>query len=283
MSNNSSPRLFIFTALPCEAQPLIKYFNLIKENRPSPFLLYRKDNMVLTVSGVGKIAMAGAVAHTLALFPNTSLPILINIGIAGHKTQSIGNLLLGIKIYDKESAKTFYPQLIGKNWPQTDTIQTSSLPCTNYKEKGMYDMEASAFYEIAVKFSSNELIHCIKIISDNEQSSIKNIHPKKVTEWITDQLQIIDTLLIQWIKLKEIIPDTNHDEYNEIISKVHFTVSGQIKLKALLTRWNILSTKPWLKDNNVDFSHAKKLLRTLEMDIEQLSFYLETHTEPNPY
>jgi nucleoside phosphorylase len=273
MNNKPSPDLFIFTALSCEAQPIIKYYGLIKESQYPSFSVYRNKQIILTISGIGKIAMAGAVAYTLALFPSLS-PVIVNICIAGHKTQATGNILLGEKIYDESTGKTFYPQLTGKDLPKTDTIQTFSLPCTNYQENCIHDMEASAFYEIAVKFSSTELIHCIKVISDNEQSPIQNIQPKKVLEWVENEINTIDTLLKQWLKLKSIIPTIEKNEYNEIIHQYHFTVSSQIKLKALLIRWSVLSTKPWLEDNNVDFTHAKKLLHTLKMDIEQLEFLL---------
>ena len=178
MMEQCSPKIFIFTALECEAKALVNKFKLKKENIRHPFSIYRGDKIVLTVTGVGKVAMAAGVAYTSAVFPGLESPVMINIGIAGHKTQSVGRLLMASKIVDVDSEKVFYPQLVGANWPETSEIKTMALPSTKYYLDCLNDMEASAFYETAVRFSSCELIHCIKVVSDNGESSIESINSK---------------------------------------------------------------------------------------------------------
>lgn len=274
MTNDRGAQLFIFIALDCEAKSLVSYYGLKKENVTHPFSIYTNNNCVLTVTGVGKVAMAGAVAYTLAIFSGNHYPVLLNIGIAGHKTQAIGDLLMAEKIIDTDSGKKFYPQLIGRKWPETSLIKTVSVPCEQYSPACLYDMEAAAFYETAVKFSSSELIHCFKVVSDNEQSSIDKIQPKVVTEWIANQMLELDRLIKQIVTLSESITPVELKELSEIITKWHFTVTGKIRLKTLLMRWNVLSATRWSNRNENDFSTGKELLSRLEQDINDLEVHL---------
>lgn len=268
------PQLFIFCALDCEAKPLVRFYHLKKQAKMRAFSIYKNNNIVLTITGVGKVAMAGAVSYTLALFLEEPFPVLINVGIAGHKTHTIGHLLLAMKIVDQESGKKFYPQLLGINRIDCCELKTISAPLTTYGSDCLYDMEASAFYEIAVRFSTSELIHCYKIVSDNEQSSINKIQAKLVIEWITDQTFAIDKEITNLLELSQSIAPVEIDEYYMAIKKWHFTVSGQIRLKSLLKRWHVLSGDNWLNNNNTSFNRSKDVLKKLEADIKLLEVHL---------
>ncbi len=268
------PNLFIFTALECEAKPLIKQFELKKENINHPFPIYKNDSIVLTISGVGKVAIAGAVAYSQAIFQPQFSPVLINIGIAGHKFEPIGEILLASKIVDKDSEKRFYPQLIRTNLSKTSEVQTSSKPCTEYSASYMNDMEASAFYETSVRFSSNELIHSIKVISDNEQTAIESINAKKVSQLISNQLTQIEQLLNHWVLLQKSVIPSELKEFNLILQQWNFTVSGKIRLKSLLSRWQMLSAEPWLANKQAKLKSSKDVLKKLEIDINCLKVIL---------
>jgi hypothetical protein len=273
-SNQIVPQIFIFIALDCEAKPLLRFYDLKKEPINHAFPIYKNENCVLTVTGVGKIAMAGAVAYTLALFPRVHYPILLNIGIAGHKTADLGCLFITSKIVDNESGKKFYPQMIGGQWPECSEIITSSVPNVGYNQQCLYDMEATAFYEMAVRFSSSELIHCLKIVSDNEHSAIDKILPKLVAEWVDSQMTEIERLIGRLVKLRESITGIEVKEYNEIVKKWHFTVTGKIKLKALLARWQVLTAGNWSGHDDLCFNSGKELLKRLEDDIDAVEVRL---------
>ncbi len=267
-------KTFIFTALDCEARALVVFFELKKDSNVHPFIIYKNHNFVLTVTGVGKVAMAGAVAYSLALFSTNSMSVIVNIGIVGHKAYPVGSLCLASKVVDKEGGKSFYPQLIGNIWPKVCEIITTSIPCTKYSNDCLHDMEASAFYEMAVKFSSSELIHCIKIVSDNETSSIEQINAKSVAEWIASHKVEIGRLLAHWTKLQASIVSEELEDFDSLVKKWHFTVSGRIKLKSLLTRWMVLTSKSWVGESKVDFRNSKKVLHQLEADVNRLDIQL---------
>ncbi len=274
MISQLTPQLFIFVALECEAKPMIRLFGLKKQQAAHAFAIYKNNEIALTVTGVGKVAMAGGVAYTLALYPDAQLPVMLNIGIAGHKSKQIGSLMVASKIVDVETEAAFYPQLIGNNWPDACTIKTSSIPATEYNEGCLYDMEVAAFYEMAARFSSGELIHCIKVISDNDVASLEKINAKLVTEWIDSQISCIEPIVLRLSKLRQLTSPIELEGYSVLLKKWHFTVSGEIRLKALLLRWYVLTGESWISFDDENFRSGKDVLRQLTEDVEAQSIYL---------
>ncbi|WP_051906774.1 5'-methylthioadenosine/S-adenosylhomocysteine nucleosidase family protein [Methylomarinum vadi] len=273
MIDGPNAELFIFAALVCEAKPLIKRYDLRKIQQPHPFAVYANEGMTLVVTGVGKVAMAGAVAYSMALF-RPKHPLMINLGIAGHKSMAVGSLLMADKVVDaNDSTKTYYPQLIGRFPCQTLPLNTLVTPSLDYVEEFLYDMEGAAFYEMAAKFSSSELIQCLKIISDNQRESAENINAQAVSEWIGQKIDVIDAIIIQLQGLRRQLAEGEPSQYSGLLERYHFSVSSRIKLKALLNRWRVISANKPLEIND-DFVNAKQLLKWLEAKIDEQDFYL---------
>ncbi len=274
MNKKNSPDFFIYTALECEAKTLIRQFALKKDTAVHPFSIYRNEEMVLTVTGMGKVAMAAGVAYSQAMFGSVSLPIMLNIGIAGHKTLKLGELIIASKVIDTESGRVFYPQLIGHDWPQSATLRTTTLANTTYSAEGLNDMEASAFYETAVKFSSCELIHCLKLVSDNENSAVDNITPKLAEQWVAEHDGLFAELVPRLQAFRASVIPVEIKEYEQILENWHFSVTGQLKLQSLLRRWNVLTGLNWLPQQGAEFATGKQVLRCIEQDIEKLTIKL---------
>ena len=176
MKSPTTCTLFIYTALPCEAKLLVAHFSLKKATAIQPFAVYINAKICLTVTGPGKSAMAAGIAYTQALFAAPPHPILLNIGIAGHKDHALGRLFLIDKIIDRDSGRNHYPPLLFKPPCATGSVQTASIPQLAYDQPHLYDMEASAFYETASRFSSGELIQCLNAITvDMVFGSIKEM------------------------------------------------------------------------------------------------------------
>lgn len=265
--------LFIFVALVCEAKPLIQRYGLKKMQQPHPFAIYTSERMAVVISGVGKVAMAGAVAYSMALF-RPKHPLMINLGIAGHKSLALGSLLMADKVVDaSDSTKTYYPQLIGRFPCQTLSLNTFVTPCFDYAEGFLHDMEGAAFYETAAKFSSSELIHCLKIISDNQCESAEHINAQVVSEWVGQKIDVIDAIIIQLEGLRWQLAEGEPAQYSSLLERYHFSVSSRIKLRVLLNRWGLVATNKPLEIGD-DFVNAKQLLKWLEAKIDEQDFYL---------
>lgn len=272
----SAPSIFIFCALACEARPLIAAWHLKKLPQAGmAYTIYANAERVLVISGVGKIAMAGAVGYVLALFPKQpSPPILINFGIAGHDYEGLGTLCLGHKIIDSQSERVFYPQLPFTIPCITHVVATHAKPHVDYAGACLYDMEAAGFYEMAVKFSSNELIQVLKIVSDNAQSSIADINEVVVGGWIDQQLGIIDTLLVQLTRMRQTMLFPLSNTHQQLLEAFRFSVTGSIKLKNLLQRWQLLRGNEVLAWKEAKPRSSKELISWLEKEIDRIDFYL---------
>ena len=264
--------VYIFTALPCEAKPLISHFKLKKETSIAPFAVYTRGSMILTVSGVGKAAMAAAVAYTFALFPTDSLAVMLNVGVAGHKDYELGALFAAEKIIDDDRRKSYYPAIVTDLPCLTQSITTVSQAQLHYKTESLYDMEASAFYETAVRFSSSELIQSLKVISDNENNAIEQITPARVSAWIQAQVGEIEICIKNLQAINSEHKTLMLDEYPQIIQQWRFSGHEKLQLKRLLNRWKVLSKdKPLGWEQLQDFT-GKQFLVYLQTRIDEQPF-----------
>lgn len=271
---SNSPQLFIFCALVCEARPIIDRYALKKIQPPGVFDIYQHNTIVLTITGPGKANMAAGIAYTLALLDYQPMAVMINVGIAGHKQAELGSLFAAEKITDFDSAKNHYPQLLPHSLCATLPLNTVSRPQQNYALDSLYDMEASAFYEVAARFTCNELILSLKIVSDNEQSSVSNINAKQVTEWINLQMETVCRIFELLLERTQLLNYSTTGYFEELTSIHHFTVSEKVQLKALLSRWEILSAKSKLPLMPAQFKTTRAFLESLAIHINRLPVLL---------
>ena len=265
----SIPTVFIFCALPCEAKLLIRNWKL-NQRTSGPFSIYEHpdSSQAVIVTGLGKNAMAGALGYTMALFGNPQLPILLNFGIAGHPYHPVGSAVLADKIMDEETQKVFYPSLPFSPSCASSMLTTRTRPETTYTKESLFDMEGSAFYDIASKFSSSELIHCLKVISDNCQTPISHINEMTTTEYCGNHIPTLERLIDKLQRLKNSLPSVLLDEFAAITANFHFSATNSAKLKKLLLRWQVLHQEP-LAWQNADCCNSKALLSWIENQLEE--------------
>lgn len=274
MMHQYAHKIFIYTALPCEAKPLVEHFSLKKDVTVQPFAVYLNHDICLTVTGLGKSAMAAGVAYTQALFASVEHPVMLNMGIAGHKDHPLGSLFLIDKIIDVDSQKSWYPSLIFTPPCSTGSIKTLSKQQLNYDQPHLCDMEAAAFYETAVRFSSSELILCLKVISDNQLSPVENIQPKQVAALIAAHLATVESLLARTAALAELISTHEPRLFEQLIQRHHFTVNERMQLKNQLSRWNVVTNHQCLEFDETRLHSGKDVLRWLDLRINNTDFYL---------
>ncbi len=263
---------YFFVALPCEAKPLIRHFKLKKDLSITAFSLYRNEQLCLTVTGLGKSAMAAGVAYTFAYFPSTMSPVVLNIGIAGHRSHALGAVFAAEKIIDMESERAYYPQIVAQPPCATAIIKTVAQVQTTYKGSSLYEMEASAFYEIATRFSSSELIQCLKIISDNEQYSAEQVNAAQVSEWVSHALPFIEQYSQALKALSASQQAILTPYYAEILDAFHFSRHEKIQLKRLLNKRALMLPKQALTNIFATHHSAKSILLSLRTELDNQAF-----------
>lgn len=268
------PKVFIYIALPCEAKPVIEYFRLKKDTTVNPFAVYLNGEICLTVTGIGKNAMAAGIAYTQALFAPLEYPVLLNIGIAGHKDQALGNLFLINKMTDVDSKKNYYPPLVFEPPCAMGSVQTAAKPQLDYDQPGLCDMEASAFYETAARFSTGELIHCLKVVSDNKDATAEAINPKQVSALIAAHLPTVDGVIAEAKVLASQIIWPAPPLFEQLLQRHRFTASQKLQLKELLCRRAVIANGATLDLNGCCASSGKEALKWLVKQLGETDFYL---------
>ena len=186
----------IVVAMKREATPLINYWNL-KENSKN-FYSNKKKKINLIISGIGKKKAEKA---TIYLGQKTNNYFFLNIGIAGHKNFKLGEIILISKVTDNKNKYSWYPSLLWKTKIKKSPLMTVIFPKIRYTTNYLYDMEAAGFFKGARNFVGPEKAQCIKIVSDNKDSSILNISSKKIENWIYSKTPLINKLVNEFVKV----------------------------------------------------------------------------------
>ena len=275
MNNQYSHTIYIYVALSCEAKPLIEFFNLKKQMTVKQFAVYLNKDICLTVTGLGKSAMAAGVAYTQALFSSIKSSFLINLGVAGHQHFVLGDLFLITKITDVDSQRSYYPSSIFSLPCLSASIHTVSKPVLAYDSIALCDMEASAFYETAVRFVSSEFVFCLKVISDNQLSTIENIEAKQVSIWVAKYISVIEQLLSLAKQQSSLtILSVNGALFEQFLGRYHFTVNEREQLKGLIEKWDVLTNQQILTYTQGSSTTAKSVLQWLDVKTSQVEYLL---------
>ena len=231
--------LLIQTALHAEARAIIDYYGLKREHREHAFACFTADNVCLVESGTGKTNAATAVGWLSARVAAKS-PVWLNIGMAGHAEHPVGELLLVHRVEDESLGHRWYPPILVSNPPGTDSLMTLNSATQTYPCDLMVDMEASGFFTAASRFTSMELIHSLKIISDNRQHPPTRMKPARVEALISPHMQTIDHYGRQLVELSAQLDDPARDEYQQLLQKFRFSTYQQHSLRRLLQRYHAL-------------------------------------------
>lgn len=189
--------IFITCALYCEAKPFIEINKLLKDMSCRSFQLFKNEDIILIISGVGIINSSAATSFMLTKFDAGPKDIFINIGICGSKYKSIavGSCVLCNKIVYKASDKVFYADMLYKHPFIEGSLEThSKIVCdTNLIQSDFVDMEGAAAFRSALFFLPIQNIFCIKIVSDYiDKTSIK---PAYVSEIVMKNVPSIISFL----------------------------------------------------------------------------------------
>jgi nucleoside phosphorylase len=269
--------IHIFCALPCEAQPIIQNFKLTEFKQFDLFRIYQSNDkeINLTITGIGKINAASAVSYHHACFNTNVSDIWLNIGVVGHANIVIGEARLANKITDEQTKLSWYPQIIFKVPCDSVALITLDNPSTDYQE-ALFDMEASGFYQMAIRLGTAELIHSIKIISDNTEQPTSKVNADHVKKIIAAHIKTIRDLMnsLQLLSTETNAVTSEPEHYATFIEQWHFTQSERIQLLRLLQQWplrlpndNVIQTVAELKTGKTVLNSLREKINTSEFMI----------------
>ncbi len=263
--------LHLFTALNCEATPLIDHLHL-KEQKPHDlFRLFTDTNneTSLIITGVGKTACAAAVSYHHACVQTSATDIWLNIGVAGHQDLAAGDPCLVNKITDAGSGESWYPQIVFTPPCRAMPLITLEQPSADYQPL-LYDMEAAGFYAIASRLGTSELIHCFKVVSDNALSDSFSVNARTVKSYINNCIGTIDELIDNLRGLSSELQTTvaKPHEFETIVNHWHFTQTQQHQLLQLLRRWTLLGNEEDVSKVVADADTARSVIQRLTSELD---------------
>jgi len=203
----------------------------------------------------------------------------LNIGVAGHKKIMVGQAILAHRIQDAGNGHLFYPQFVFEPPCPTAELLTLDKPSIDYDEK-MFDMEAAGFYATASRFSTIELIHVLKIISDNEEYPASKPDESFVEKLIGNQIKTIDHLLdkLQLLTLELEVIQKIPEHYLQFIGRWHFTRYERGILEQLLNRWSVLCPEHDPMAQLVTVHNGKEVLAMLSKQLETMPIRISSYT-----
>jgi len=255
------------SALHCEAKPVIDHYRLKKSADHHAFDLYQNNDIVCIISGIGKIAVAAATAWAAALFCSRSNIAWINLGIAGSASDSVGGLFWINKITD-QSDHHYFPVPTFKSSLEPRCCLTLNEPGNDYHADYLIDMEASAFFTTATRFSSAELVHCLKVISDNQDQppsrdkAAISLLIQNCIKPITDFAEKLQALCEPFKQL-----DIEAATWKSIIEQAHFSQTQQVQLRSAL---RFLMARQRSASTLASFIHGLTKSRDILAKLDQL-------------
>jgi len=271
--------IHIVVALHEEAKPLISHFSLQRIQNTKSFPLYRSadEKMWLIVSGKGKSNSSAAVNFLAGLRQSFPHSAWLNIGIAGHRTYELGTLVLARKVIDETMSNSFYPTMHREQKLPNSTIMSVESPQRTYPDDICLDMEASTFCQSAKRFANVELIHCLKIISDNENHPWQELDKTKMLEFFSPCLSKIASFTKELLSLSSIEQQQNLEPLflQEVMREWKFTQTQAHQVRAFLERWGALEEKESpLELYGKDAKSAREFLLSLENHLARVQLQI---------
>jgi len=269
----------IICALKCEANSLVKFFGLKKSRINHPFPLFYGEGVALIISGIGKLNAATACAYLHGLqtredlYQQKHLAAWLNVGVAGHRTVSIGSGFLVLKVIDQESGHSWYPVWLTKLPSPSETVMTLSEPDRLYTYPMLVDMEAAAIMGTVSRFTTMEFVHCYKIVSDNKSRDADQFSAKEVEHLVGQKVKPISSI-VEYLTLlleQEYCAIRLPEQYAVIMHYFRFSSTQAEQAKKILYRWQVLSEHPILSVIPLeDYTNAKEFLGAVSTKLLEL-------------
>jgi adenosylhomocysteine nucleosidase len=272
--------LNIVCALPCEARPIIKRFGLELRDAGGNFRLYASDDQTLVVSGDGKTPAAAAVGYLMGRAAGSAPPAWLSVGIAGHGTRAIGDAILSHKVTDDATGDVFYPTFVFEAPCPTDNLLTVDQPVGRdrpYPDNTVCDMEGSAVFAAACRFSPLEIVHALKIVSDNAAANVDHLTAELAESLVEKHMDLVEDVVTKLLELQGQLAEAQSapQQLEMFLNHWRFSATQARQLEGHLRRWQSLSRQEsvdW-KDYR-ELANARLVITRLESEIDNLPLHL---------
>lgn len=273
MSTNDSTLNFV-VAHSLEAAAVIEKYGLKAVMEKGPFVRYEAPNINLVVAGMGRVNAAAATAYLAAVTRRECIndAIWINAGIAGHRTLPLGESVIVHKITEVQTGVAFYPLPVPTGLCSTELL-TVDVPESDYSYEAAYDMEGSAFWSVARKFSPLEFIQLVKVVSDNPSNGVATLNKQRIDEYMRQLANKLDDVVkqLQELACRHNAAQSLPEIFEKLSCQYKFTVTQKRQLQRACQRFAATGIDEELeKFASEMFPSAKELLRKMNSRLDRL-------------
>lgn len=192
----------IVTALRQEARPVIETLGLKQDSTSKRIPVYRSDNVLLVISGMGKLSAGIATTHAIHMAGQPEDCQIINVGACGAAVDQIalGEAVVIHKIWDHSSGREYFPDMLVKHPLKEASLGTFEAPVNSSSRPmlacDVVDMEASGIFQAARLYLPPHLLLFIKVATDyldftsDDYVVMQRYYEQSVGDW----LPIIESL-----------------------------------------------------------------------------------------
>jgi len=242
------PILCWVMALRPEAEPLISRLGMRSFDGPGKlFPLYRSRDgrTYLTISGIGRVNAGAATAYLAASLPEACMAGWINFGIAGSGSAAFGETFIASRIVEEGTGRAWYPGVVLPLPVGVIRLEITTVdkPTETYLSRGLVEMEASGFYQTALRASTVEFCQVVKVVSDDPEHPVEGIEKGMVSGLCEATLPGLDS----WIESFRILLKGEMDLYadppgfSDWVEQVRFSETERFQLRRLLLQWQALN------------------------------------------
>ncbi len=236
--------IYIAVALGVEAKPIIKYFNLKRDNSIKKLQVFKNDRIVLIITGVGSLKSAIATTYILSQMKISEKDIFLNIGICGAKRDryKVGDTVLCNKITNSELKRSYYPDMLFKHPFKEGGLESFNFPVYSQErvKEDLVDMEGAGIFEASTYFFQSYQVNFLKIVSDYLDGIVEE---KEVENLLNNALPQVDSWLIERerFQVEEDITFSLTEEKRvvELMEKARFTTTMENELRNLLIYYKL--------------------------------------------
>lgn len=282
--------IYLFSPLYLEAKEIIRTLKLKQETLVKGVSSFVDENVILTLTGTGKVSTATTIASILTKKEIRKEDYIVFFGSAASLKDNVLEKLYQIhKITDIDTGRSYYPDLLYKTNCSEGTVLTGStfygIPMKRdipefvdlknefqkekYKEYDFYDMESSAVFQSASKFVSLERVLIFRFPSDTGEEISKEEFERKAIFACKELLPVLEILKNNPTESSITFSKDALDILEEFSSKLHCTISMRNELMQYI-RYAELSGKDWKSllskqvEEVTDKEMGKKVLKKYE-------------------
>jgi nucleoside phosphorylase len=187
--------LYISTALYCEAQPFIRYYNLKKEVMDHRFQIFKNENVIVIITKTGNVNAAIGVTYLCSGRVPCPSDLFINIGVcaAYKKDIPIGTVFLCNKIIDQVTNRSYYPDVLFRH-PFFESAITSSPCMINHVREEKHTTEENQTTEKNQTTEENQTTEDKE--RQNKYEITKDVLRKEIENFPKENINLVNDTLI---------------------------------------------------------------------------------------